>query len=298
MSVDHLKIETKPNLITKKKMKDFIYLAQGKAESIKNYFHLLDKPNADVIFLTYDQPIKEAIFFPKSTWAQGRNKLLEIALNKGDYLYYIFCDDDVEFIKGSWDIFERQLLTYNPAIAVPINPKTIQTPLKGLKYQCFLTNDEQLIAFHKNVVKDFILLPYIDKFDSAYWWVACQIQETLIQNFYEYGAIQFNNICISNYSNSGGESYVKTQSESDYKIFSNIVNNWLVEQFLGNHKDMPSPKKRPIFILARTFSYYFCRLAATPEYSVSINTLKQVLSNDSELYKQATSLREKFDHLN
>jgi len=88
-------------------MKDFIYLVQGKSELIRNYFHLLGNPNSEVIFLTYDRPIEEAIFFPNSTWAQGRNKLLETALSKGDYLYYIFCDDDINFIRGSWDTFEN-----------------------------------------------------------------------------------------------------------------------------------------------------------------------------------------------
>jgi len=275
-------------------MKDFIYLVQGKSELIRNYFHLLDNPNSEAIFLTYDRPIEEAIFFPNSTWAQGRNKLLEAALSKGDYLYYIFCDDDINFIRGSWDTFEKQLLKYKPAIAVPINPKTVRTPFKGLQYQSFLTNDEQLMAFHKDVVRDFILLPYQEKFDSIYWWAACQIQETLIQNFYYSGAIQFNNICISN---DAGENYVRPESESDYKKLYKLVDDWLSEQFLFKYKDMPSPKRRPIFILARTFSYYFHRFLSTPKYSVSVNNLKELLSTNSELCKQAISLRQKFEHL-
>jgi len=283
-------------------MKDFLYLIQGKAELMKNYLHLSDNPNADIIFLTYDQPIEtvinqaieESIFFPKSTWTEGRNKLLEMALSKGEYLYYIFCDDDIKFTKGSWDIFEEQLLTDKPAIAVPINPKTIQTPLPGLKYQAFLINDEQLIAFHQEVVKDFILLPYIDKYDSIYWWAACQIQEVLIQNFYGSNAIQFNNIRISN---DAGENYIRPKSESDYKMLYKLVDDWLSKQFLSKYKDMPSPKRRPISILVRTFNFYCHRLLSTSKYSVNINSLKKLLSTHSELYKQATSLREKFNHL-
>ncbi|MBD2141673.1 hypothetical protein H6F39_09940 [Anabaena sp. FACHB-1250] len=281
-------------------MKDFIYLVQGKAELMKNYLHLSENPNADVIFLTYDQPIEtvinqaieESIFFPKSTWAEGRNKLLEMALNKGEYLYYIFCDDDIKFIKGSWETFEKQLLQYKPAIAVPINRKTFQTPLKGMKSQCFLTNDEQLMAFHQDVVKDFILLPYQNQFDSIYWWISCEIQEVLIQNFYCSDIIQFNNIFISNDS---GENYVRPESESDHKMLYQLVDDWLSDQFLSKYKHMPYPKR--IFILVRTFSYYFHRLIATPKYSVSVNKLKELLSTDSELYKQTINLREKFTHL-
>jgi hypothetical protein len=286
-------------------MKDFLYLIQGKAELMKNYLHLSDNPKADAIFLTYDQPIEsvinqaveESIFFPKSTWAEGRNKLLEMALTKGEYLYYIFCDDDIKFIKGSWEIFEKQLLTYKPAIAVPINRKTIRSPspLKGLKYQSFLINDEQLMAFHQDVVKDFILLPYQNQFDSKYWWIACEIQEALIQKFYCSDAIQFNNIFISNDS---GENYVRPQSESDYKILDKLIDDWLSDQFLSKYKRIPYSKKRYIFILVRTFSYYFHRLFGTRKYSISVNNLKELLLTDSELYKQATSLREKFAHLN
>jgi hypothetical protein len=225
-------------------MKDFIYLVQGKAELVKNYLHLSENRNADVIFLTYDQPIEavtkqaieESIFFPKSTWAEGRNRLLEMALNKGEYLYYIFCDDDIKFIKGSWEIFEKQLLTYQPAIAVPVNRKTVQTPLKGLKHQCFLTNNEQLMAFHQDLVKDFILLPYQNQFDSIYWWISCEIQEVLIQNFYCSDVIKFNNIFISNDS---GENYVRPESDSDHKILYKILDDWLSDQVLSKYKNMP-----------------------------------------------------------
>jgi hypothetical protein len=275
-------------------MKNFIYLVQGKAELMKNYLHLLDSPNSDAIFLTYDHPMEEAIFFPNSTWTQGRNKLLDAALSKKDYFYYIFCDDDIKFTKGSWEIFENQLLTYNPAIAVPINPKTIETPLKGFKYQSFLTNDEQLIAFHQDVIRDFIVLPYQEKFDTIYWWIACQIQEVLIQNFYYSDSIQFNNIRISN---DAGENYVRPESESDYENLHKLVDDWLSDQFLFDYKDLPSPKRQPIFMLARTFSYYFRHLLGTPKYSVSFNNIKKILSIDSELFMQTTNLRRGLEHL-
>jgi hypothetical protein len=271
-------------------MKSFIYLVQGKAELVKNYLHLLDKPDADVIALTYDRPIEEAIFFPNSTWAQGRNKLLEVALSKGEYLYYIFCDDDIKFIKGDWNLFEEQVLTYKPAVAVPINPKTIRTPLKSFQYQSFLTNDEQLIAFHRDVVKDSILLPYQEQFDHIYWWAACQIQEELIQIFYFSGAIQFNHIQISN---DAGENYVRPESESDFEELHRLVDSWLAGQFRGQYNKMPSPKRRPAIILSRTFRFYLYRLLSTPKYSVEVDELKKVLSPGSELYKQAISRREK-----
>ena len=108
-------------------MKNFIYLIQGKSELISSYFiELQARADADAIFLTYDKPLEIAIFFPNSTWAQGRNKLLSEALKTAkDYLYYIFLDDDITFETGNWDFFEKQLLKYHPAIAITTD-KTIK----------------------------------------------------------------------------------------------------------------------------------------------------------------------------
>jgi hypothetical protein len=275
-------------------MKDFIYLVQGKAELLSNYVHLLDRPKADVIFLTYDRPIDRGIFFPNSTWAQGRNKLLEAALNEGEYLYYVFCDDDIKFIKGNWDIFENQILKYKPAIAVPVNPKTIQTPIPGLQYQSFVINDEQLIAFHRDVVRDSIVLPYQTQFDNIFWWVSCLIQQLLVQNFYTYNTIQFNNIYISN---DAGTNYAKPETQSDRKKISELSDDWLSKQFLAKYKEIPSLKRRPMFILARTINYHLQRITGTAKYSVDVKRLKELLSADSDLYIQSTKLKEKFDRL-
>ena len=136
-------------------MNKFLYLVQGQSDLISKNSHLAHRKDADAIFLTYDRPIKNAIFLPNSSWAQGRNKLLEAALQKDVFLYYIFCDDDIRFKTGGWDQFEESLLSVRPAVAVPVStPKTKKTPLKGLKYQAFLINDEQMMAFHHDVVFD------------------------------------------------------------------------------------------------------------------------------------------------
>ena len=128
-------------------MNRLIYLMQGRSDLVETYFHLADRENADALFLTYDKEIENAIFFPNSKWSEGRNKLLEIAKNKGEYDYYIFCDDDISFKRGSWDEFEFLLLKYRPAIAHPLFiPKAAKTPLPYLEKQPFCVADQQFMA--------------------------------------------------------------------------------------------------------------------------------------------------------
>lgn len=210
-------------------MKNFIYLVQGSAKLVVNYLHLLDRTNADAIFLTYDEPLDGAIFLPNSSWAEGRNKLLEVALSKKHYLYYIFCDDDIAFKAGGWDAFEQGLTSLNPLIAVPIVPRVEKRKrrIQSLKYQLFVRNDDQLMAFHQSVIADHILLPYQTQFDAYDWCAACEIQQILIQNFYYHGALQFNTINIRN-----TERGRHTASQN----YQTQMHDWLKEQFNYRYK--------------------------------------------------------------
>lgn len=265
-------------------MKNFIYLVQGQSDLVKNYLHLADRDNADAIFLTYDMPIKEALYLPKSSFAQGRNKMLEAAIAKGEYNYYIFCDDDVVFEIGGWDEFEKQLMLHKPAVAVPVFwPKTKRTPLKFFKYQTFRYNDEQLMAFHCEVVSDCIVLPYQTQFDDINWWASCEIQQILIQNFYCSDLIQFNNVQISNIVQQRYQAY---SEKSEYKKH---IRDWLAKQFKGSYKDISMSFKRNfLIILWRTFSFSIrhYRHLRSSSYSVSEKAIKNTLSNDSEMFKQ------------
>ena len=213
-------------------MKNFIYLIQGKAELISsNFQEIKSRADADVIFLTYDKPSHGAIFFPNSTWAQGRNKLLSEALKADkDYLYYIFLDDDIAFETGNWDLFEKQLLKHHPAIATPVTEKTYASPvsirMKGLyipfiNFQPFQMNDEQCLAFHRDVVRDALVIPYQERFDYICWWCSCDIQEILIQTFYYPYTLQFNNIVIKNELH-------RNYPKNNYK---NDMEDWLFCQF-------------------------------------------------------------------
>ena len=263
--------------------KKFLYLVQGQKHLVRNFSHLRKRGHGDAILLTYDEELEGASFFPNSTWAEGRNKLLLEALAKKPYQYYIFCDDDTEFAIGSWDEFERQLIEYKPGIAIPLFPKTRNSPLPfpKLSGQSFFINDEQLIAFHQEVVQDRLVLPYQTKFDHINWWISCEIQQILIQNFYPYDSLQFNNIVVENTC----EKRYSSQYDHDVS-FRNIAREWLSKEFKGEYRltsyYVPLRLHRLFY---RTF-HYFLKRKMNKNLAVRKRTISRLLSSDSVLLKQ------------
>ena len=260
--------------------KKIVYLIQGRSDLIVNYFQVFNRSYVDAFFLTYDERIEGAYFYPNSTWSQGRNKLLELAKSAGDYLYYVFCDDDIKFKSGGWELFERQLLRYQPAVAVPVFGKTRKSPIKFFRFQNFYLNDEQFMAFHKDVVKDQVLLPYQSRFDSIHWWASCEIQEILIQNFYFNSSLQFNNVVISN--EQGGRYEDNEENRVRYQI---SVKEWLNKQFVSKYKKTHVlNKKRRLYVFFSTFCYFVgFKLRRKVNYSLKINYVNHILRKDSDV---------------
>lgn len=263
-------------------MKSFVYLVQGEKELVKNYLELSRRPRADAVFLTYDKPMDGALFFPDSTWAQGRNRLLNEALQKGEYLYYIFCDDDIAFKHGSWQDFEESLLKSHPAVGVPLVPRTVLTMLKfpRISHQPFFVNDEQLIAFHKDVVKDRLVVPYLTRYDEINWWISCEVQQILIQNFYPYHAIQFNEIRIKNTCKERYKS-----NHSDDKSFRLTAKQWIESQLRQPFR-LTAHYKPPRYhdILFRTFVNLMSRVMGKRSHWIRQEKIVKNTYSDSELY--------------
>ena len=296
-------------------MSKVIYLVQGQSEYILNYFHLKERKDVDCIFITYDKEIDGVGYFPNSTWGEGRNYLLQKALESGkDYQYYIFLDDDVRFLEGSYGAFEKQLLKYKPAIAVPVFvPKTKITimgfnswftnrfvPLR-IHQQCRFA-DAQFIAFHRDVIEDRLVVPLQTHFDKVSWYATSSTQQLLMFNLYKKYILQFNTIKVQNASH---RDYPKRE-------FKEIQKNWLMEQFRKPYFDpRPYAKTTKNFfsisimmnILAKSFktgsmsyiSYYFTTLVYTimfkskKRYSIPRKKLLKVLYKDSVLFKQYLS---------
>src|SRR5581483_2861784 len=99
------------------------YLVQSEGSLPLVFAPLLESPMARVFHLTFKTPAPGAVFMPGSTWTEGRNRLLFEARASGDrFDYYVFSDDDVCFLKGSWSVFEQELERWRPAIGLPAHP--------------------------------------------------------------------------------------------------------------------------------------------------------------------------------
>jgi hypothetical protein len=215
--------------------KKFLYLVHGQDTLVRNYDFLGERPNADLIQSTYNASAAGAHYFPGSTWAEGRNGLLEKAMELDEeYDYYIFMDDDVEFQKGGYDELEKQLLKLKPAVAIPVFvPKTTHTvlslgtsyfragyfPLKS--YQVSKFGDGQVMAFHKDVLADRLLMPLINRFDEISWWYTSSTQQILMHNLYPQSALQLNSVAVTNESH-------REYTRNSYKEKQDA---WLKEQF-------------------------------------------------------------------
>lgn len=188
-------------------MKPFLYLIQGTATNVVKYKFLYNL-ESDVIVLTYDKEISQNefpsiinIFLPKSTWAEGRNAQLNYAKKlNNNYEYYIFLDDDVEFKNGSFKQFQNKLLKHKPAIGIPLLDiiKNSNRYLKDVLIQHPISFDQAIQAFHKIVIDDGIVLPYVTNFDEMSWWYSCEINTYLTFSNYLGKIIQFNDLLVEN----------------------------------------------------------------------------------------------------
>lgn len=186
--------------LTKRLTKKFLYLVQGKGR-LPDSYSTIEGEQADLIHLSWKDQIDGAIYFPNSTWTEGRNKLLEEALKRNEpYLYYIFLDDDVVFEKGDWRTFEQALLKYEPAAATPFcpwYPPNKDSPLELEAHTCFMF-DAMFNAFHRDVVTDGLVLPYYTGFDSKSWWYSQWFVIHLMNMFFPNHVLQINEVWVNN----------------------------------------------------------------------------------------------------
>ena len=172
-----------------------------------------DLPDAhnDIILLTWKAPSsrKDAIFYPKSTWNEGRNRLLEEAINRNaGYLYYIFLDGDcivkedmelaqalnVELCGNPFRTFEKYLLEWQPAIGYSRYSWQYDEP--GAEVNLGYNFDALFNAFHCEAIS--FLLPYYTGFDCESWLYSQHIINHHAAIEYNSYRIQFNVITTRN----------------------------------------------------------------------------------------------------
>ena len=275
-------------------MKNFIYMVQGDAGRIGEYLHLRERPGADAVFLTYDQEREGCIFFPNSTWTQGRNRMLAEARKLGDYRYFIFMDDDVEFVRGGHDEFESSLLQLRPAAATPIFP-CIRGECIGLgnpfgkwfipllNHQIFWHSDPQMIAYHCDVIHDGIALPLIESFESENWHFSSQIHLSVLRSFYGEALLHFNHIAVANDLH---RPYPRTDDCS-------TADHWLAAQFTKDYKPFFTPNFQLLRFIQRLLlpikARYFNRDVAKGIVGPVVH-LRKIL-NETRAYRPRESYR-------
>lgn len=184
----------------------FAYLIQGKSDLVRGLCSL-SGGDADVLTLTYDCDIPKFevswtahIFAPGTTWAEGRNLLLREAQARGAYDYYIFLDDDVRVVRGSFSEFEMLLALHKPAVGLPLCDEIKRTNRydPGAVMQHPVALDQIVQAFSADAVAEGIVVPYVTRFDDDSWWYACEINQFLVLRYYRDRTLQFNDFEILN----------------------------------------------------------------------------------------------------
>ncbi len=180
-----------------------LYLIQA-ASKLPDIYECLRKK--EFVLLSYkEETVDTTIFYPKSTWTTGRNKLREYALTVPlTHDYYIFLDEDAVFIDYSQDDgfnkFEELLKKYRPSIA---NPN-----LEGYYGKCYgqyglgeaqstVWYDGMYNAFSREAFASNKLFPYVDIFDSSAWW-ASQYIIIILSSLYQFTVVMFNGFKIKN----------------------------------------------------------------------------------------------------
>lgn len=193
-------------------MKHFAYLIQ--AESKMPYPDLPDKNN-DIFLLTWKRPSDwpNSLYYPQSTWNQGRNRLLTEALSRAQkiknyYLYYIFLDDDCRVKEdaalaenlnrpvtgNAFRTFERFLMAWEPAVGYTRYAWQYYDP--GKEMNLGYNIDALFNAFHREAIS--FLLPYYTGFDADSWLYSQNLLNHLCAMLYNAYRIQFNLITTRN----------------------------------------------------------------------------------------------------
>uniref|UniRef100_UPI0010A5B4C0 hypothetical protein n=1 Tax=Flagellimonas onchidii TaxID=2562684 RepID=UPI0010A5B4C0 len=226
------------------KEKPFLYLVQCEGTEIP-YPELQE--NADIIYLSWKKEHDQMVFFPNSTWTDGRNHLFEIAGKlKERYDYYIFLDDDIVFENGSFKEFEKLLLQYNPAIATPYLFDfhfNVESHLPAHKVFFF---DACMNAFHHSVLFDNTIFPLCSVFDSIAWRYSNCLLWHLASLFYEGHILQFNGIKIRSAESRPypRDMYIDEIENGEQRGYLSGMEKWIYSNLLTEHSEVLAFKEK------------------------------------------------------
>ena len=157
----------------------FAYMFQG--VTIDPRF--LSTPDRDVFWLTFGTAAVDqgpfTIHRKNTTWATGRNALLDLARATGNnYTYYVFADDDALRMAtgGPWELWEQWLIAESPTVGYfsrIVKWQVAQGLDAGATTRGRFNVDAIVCAVHQRGVRT--LLPYDTALDGESWYYAAYL---------------------------------------------------------------------------------------------------------------------------
>jgi hypothetical protein len=164
--------------------------------------------------LSYEEETEDTdIFYPNSTWTQGKNKLREYALSlEKKYDYYIYLDEDIVFegvdTEAGFDAVENLLLKYKPIIAVPHLFGNGWHEQGNLKTEAQTTYwiDGNFDCWSADTFKNSKIFPMVGLFDytGPGCWGASVVMQKLCRVYHENQVVLFNDVKIHNTQHKSG----------------------------------------------------------------------------------------------
>ena len=183
----------------------YICLIQGRARELEHFGKFKTKRSA-LITLSWDYDLTSSFvnnhyFLPNSTWAEGRNFLLERAQELYPELeYVIFMDGDLNITQGDFNDFLNFLELHKPDLGLPLSNQIRESSRYIAKsvVQTQTAFDQIMQAYSRKIVDDGICIPYTTDLDAESWWYSCEINQYLSVKYIGNKILQYNKFQIAN----------------------------------------------------------------------------------------------------
>tara|TARA_Y100000816_G_scaffold292309_1_gene286931 strand:- start:1891 stop:2835 length:945 start_codon:yes stop_codon:yes gene_type:complete len=195
-------------------MVNFLYLIQTEGNIPESYSFFRHK---NTLILSYKENTDDTdIFYPDSTWTQGRNKLYNFCqthhIRFRHVDYFVYLDFDLTIDLNMINKFENQIteLGYKYPIVFPRIGGSNRGPSKwglgkiekkglenlSFKYQTVDWFDGCFNAFHKDSINQ--LFPLEEKLDKESWWYSQMFLVFKSNYIFKNKIVQLNEIIVDN----------------------------------------------------------------------------------------------------
>lgn len=173
---------------------EFIYLIQSHEGDIPYRI----PRGSDMLLLQWQpvfRPRRNSFHLPGSTWASGRNELYRRALEKGDYEYYVFLDDDIELF---FDLREFEDLSrscrprrFGPCFTMHPWYASREGEMERTTYV-----DHGFVAVRADCSAR--IFPYTTRHDATCWWLASEDMCVRFGRIWPLETVRFNTLRVRN----------------------------------------------------------------------------------------------------